>query len=128
MQSYLFQKMVQGWFKEQSSYQEPIEPLNLAKQLRHYSLGGNETGVNPKEYTSCSLRAGGAMDLLLGGCDKTVISLIGRWHSNSMMEYLRQAALPIYKQLSAAMFANSGHRFPTDSLVTVFNFFIRFVL
>ena len=80
----------------------------------------SETGVDPIKFTARSLRAGGAMALLLGGCDKTVISLMGRWHSDSMMEYLHQSALPVYKQLSSAMFANGGHCFPADSFVTVY--------
>ena len=33
------------------------------------------TGVEPKEYTARSFRAGGAMALLLSGCDNTVIKL-----------------------------------------------------
>ena len=98
----------------------PVKTLQVTKVIQHHAgLLRHVTGVNPKEYTARSLRAGGAMALLLGGCDKTVIDLVGRWHSDSMMEYLHQAALPIYKQLSTAMFANGGHSFPPDSLVTV---------
>ena len=75
--------------------------------------------MDPSEYIPRSLRAGGAMALLLGGCDDLVMKFVGCWHSNSMIEYLHQAALPIYKQLSSKMFANCGHSFPANTFVTV---------
>ena len=59
------------------------------------------------------------MALLLGGCNNLVVKLIGRWHSDSMMDYLHQAALLIYKQLSLKMSANGGHSFPANTCVTV---------
>ena len=98
----------------------PVKPSMISDVLcQHATLLQHKTGVDPKEYTPRSLRAGGAMALLLGGCDDLVVKLVGRWHSDSMMEYLHQAALPIYKQLSSKMFANGGHSFPANTFVTV---------
>ena len=98
----------------------PVKPSMISNVLhQHATLLQHETGVDPKEYTPRSLRAGSAMALLLGGCDNLVVKLVGRWHSDSMIEYLHQAALPIYKQLSSKMFANGGHNFPVNTFVTV---------
>ena len=92
----------------------------ISKALRHHAeLLQHKTGVDLSDYTPRSLRAGGAMALLLGGCDDLVVKLVGRWHTDLMMEYLHQAALPIYKQLSSKMFANGGHSFPANTFVTV---------
>ena len=98
----------------------PVKHSQITKVLQtHATLLQHITGVEPKEYTARSLRAGGAMALLLGGCDDTIIKLQCRWHSDSMMEYLHQSALPVFKQLASKMFSNGGHSFPPNSFVTV---------
>ena len=85
----------------------PVKNAQVTKVLQHhFNLLWHETGVDTKEYTACSLRVDGAMALLLGGYNSTVINLIGRWHSGSMITYLHQAALPIYTQISSKMIAN----------------------
>ena len=81
---------------------------------------GTKNGIDPKEYTARSLQAGGAMALLLDGYNNLFVKLIGRWHSDSLMEYLCQAALPIYKQLSLKMFTNGGHNFSANTFVPVY--------
>ena len=48
------------------------------------------TGIAPKNLSACSLQAGGAMALLQGGCDPSVIKLLARWKSDTMMHYLHQ--------------------------------------
>ena len=48
------------------------------------------TGIDPRELSARSLRAGGAMALLSGGCDNDIIKLLSRWKSDAMMDYLHQ--------------------------------------
>ena len=98
----------------------PVKSKTISDVLCHHAtILWHKTGVDPSEYTPCSLRAGGAMALILGGCNNLVVKLVGRWHSDSMMDYLHQAVLPIYKQLSSKVFANVGHGFPSNTFVTV---------
>ena len=98
----------------------PVKHSQITKVLKtQATLLQHITGVEPKEYTARSLRAGGAMALLLGGCDDTIIKLQCWWHGDSMMEYLHQWALPVFKQLTSKMFSNGGHIFPPNSFITV---------
>ncbi len=60
--------------------------------------------ISPKEITSRSLRSGGAMALLCGKVDTTIIKLVGRWRSDAMFEYLHAQALPVVHELAATMF------------------------
>ena len=80
----------------------PVKSKMISNVLCHHAIIlWNKTGVDLSEYTLRSLQAGGAMALVLGGCDDLVVKHVGRWHSDSMMDYLHQATLPIYKQLSS---------------------------
>ena len=75
------------------------------------------TGVAPSEFSARLLRAGGAMALLAGGCNGNIIKLLGRWKSDSMMDYLLEQSLPIAKRLASAMFNNGHHSFlPTETV------------
>ena len=67
-------------------------------------------------------RAGDAMALLLGGCDNLVVKLDGRWHSDSMMVYLHQATLPLYKQLSSEILPMAAIVFLQTHLLLFINF------
>ena len=50
------------------------------------------TGIDPRLLSARSLRPGGATALLCAGVDADVIQLLGRWHSDAMLRYLRAAA------------------------------------
>ena len=98
----------------------PIKTKQVTNIIRiHARVLRSKTGVNPKEYTACSFRSGGAMTLSVGEYDKTVIMLMALWHSNTMLIYLHQSALPIYKKLASTMFNNDHHCFPANYFVHV---------
>ena len=44
-------------------------------------------GLDPKQYSSHSVRIGGSTILLNAGCDPLIIKLLGRWLSNCFEEY-----------------------------------------
>ena len=52
-----------------------------------------------------------AMALMAGKCDDKIIKLLGRWRSNTMMDYcLHEQSLPIFKRLAGVMYTyNNGH-------------------
>ena len=72
------------------------------------------TGIAPKNLSAHSLRAGGAMALLQGGCDPNVIKLLARWKSDTMMRYLQQQSLLVFQNLAAKMFNNRTYMFLPD--------------
>jgi hypothetical protein len=57
----------------------------------------------PNDITAKSLRAGGAMALLLAQVDTDVIRLIGRWRSDEMLRYLHLQAQPVMKNFARRM-------------------------
>ena len=104
----------------------PLKNAQVTKVLQHHAnLLWHENGVDPKEYSTRSLRAGSAMALILGGCDDSIINLVGQWHSVYMIEYLQQATLPIYKQLSSKILDNGGHSSLQIHLLLFINFLIH---
>ena len=75
------------------------------------------TGIAPKNLSAWSLRAGGAMALLQGGFDLSVIKLLACWKSNTIMRYLHQQLLPGFKNLAAKMVNNGTYMFLPDKWV-----------
>jgi hypothetical protein len=65
-------------------------------------------GVDPTNIAARSLRASGAMALLLGGLDPDKIRIVGRWRSDAMFRYLHAHALPLIQDNSRLMF-QGGH-------------------
>ena len=49
---------------------------------------GPQVGFTPDNVSARSVRAGGAMDLIMARVDTDTIRLVGRWHSNAMLRYL----------------------------------------
>merc|ERR1712115_500416 len=64
---------------------------------------GPELGFLPKDISARSLRAAGAMALLLARVDTDIISLIGRWRSDEMLRYLHVQAAPLMAEYSRRM-------------------------
>ena len=93
-----------------------IRATQVTTTLRwHAGLLRATTGIDPKNISARSLRAGGAMALFTGGCDSNQIKLVARWHSDSMMLYLHQTALPVHQRLARLMFNNGRYDFlPSD--------------
>ena len=46
------------------------------------------TRIAPKSHFTCSLCVGGAMALLQGGCNLSIIKLLARWKSDTVRRYL----------------------------------------
>ena len=69
---------------------------------------GDVVGLCPKEVSARSLRASGAMAMLLGGIDGDVIRILGRWHSNTMLCYLHVSAESINHNHARTML-RGGH-------------------
>ena len=96
----------------------PVKASQVTGMIRIYAtVLRSETGIDPAELSARSLRAGGAMALLSGGCDSDIIKLLGRWKSDAMMDYLHQNSLPVFRRLATVMFNNGRHRFlPGESV------------
>jgi len=70
---------------------------------------GDKAGLRPKEISARSLRAGGAMALLLGKVDTDTIKLVGRWRSDAMLVYLHVSARPIMQQHAPIMVQHGAY-------------------
>ena len=69
---------------------------------------GDVVGLRPEEVSARSLRASGAMAMLLGGIDGDVIRILGRWHSDTMLRYLHVSAESINHNHARSMLLD-GH-------------------
>ena len=67
------------------------------------ALIGPRLGFLPSDVSARSARAGGAMALLCGRVDPSIIKLVGRWRSDVMLRYLHLQAMPMMQHLAAAM-------------------------
>jgi hypothetical protein len=65
-------------------------------------------GIDPKNISARSLRAGGAMALLCARVDTDIIHLVGRWRSDEMLRYLHLQAYPLMRTFARRMIA-AGH-------------------
>jgi hypothetical protein len=75
------------------------------------------TGVQAHKISARSLRAGGAMALLCGKVDFDLIRILGRWHSDAMIQYLHMQAQSVMQNFAANMFNNGTHDFLPDEMV-----------
>ena len=81
-----------------------VTPSLITKHLRHtVKFLGTDLGFLPSEVSARSLRAGGAMALLLSDVDTDIIQLLGRWRSDEMFRYLHLNAEPITKDFAQRM-------------------------
>ena len=55
------------------------------------------------DVSARSLRAAGAMALLVAEVDPDIIKILGRWRSNEMFRYLHLSAEPIMKDSASRM-------------------------
>lgn len=77
-------------------------------------LGPSTLGIQPKDITARSLRAGGATALLGANIDPNSIQLLGRWKSDAMMRYLHISATPHTHRYAKAMMT-SGQNPPANT-------------
>ena len=70
---------------------------------RVVATSGAPFGLLAHHVTAKSLRASGAMALLIARVDTDLIQLIGRWKSDTMLRYLHVQALPVMRNHAATM-------------------------
>ena len=91
-----------------------IRATEVTAQLRFAAAACQPTtGLSPADVSARSLRAGGAMALLVGKVDTDTIKLLGRWHSDAMCRYLHQDSLGVMQRLSALMLNHGSYNFLT---------------
>ena len=64
---------------------------------------GPQVGFTPEEISARSMRASGAMDLLMERVKTYTIYLVGRWHSDIILRYLHTTAQTFTEGLAARM-------------------------
>ena len=80
---------------------------------------GPQLGFNTTDVSARSCRAGGAMALLCGRVDTSIIQLVGRWRSDVMLRYLHLQAGALMSDLSATMLqAGAFHLIPGQDVPT----------
>jgi hypothetical protein len=92
-----------------------IKARDVTGVLRHaMTINFHRTGIPASDISALSLRAGGAMAMLVGSIDLTNIRMMGRWHSDAMMRYLHIQAQPIIGNYASIMFNNGAYTFQPD--------------
>jgi hypothetical protein len=79
----------------------------------------HRTGIPTSDISARSLRAEGAMAMLVRSIDLNNIRMLGRWHSDAMMRYLHIQAQPIIGNYSSLMFNNGAYTFQPDKTVPI---------
>ena len=64
---------------------------------------GADLGFLPSDVSARSLRAAGAMALLVAEVDPDIIKILGRWRSEKMFCYLHLSADPIMKDFTSGI-------------------------
>ena len=83
-----------------------VTPTLITRALRSaVTFLGPSLGFLAGEVSARSLRAAGAMALLVADVDPDIIQILGRWRSDEMMRYLHLTAEPIMKDFAKKMLA-----------------------
>ena len=81
-----------------------IRITNITKALiNSVEISGSQVGFKPEYVSAWSMRAGGAMVLLISRFNTDTIRLVGRWRSNIMLRYLHTSAQIFTSGLAARM-------------------------
>ena len=64
---------------------------------------GPQVGFTPEDVSAQSMRAGGAMALLMAPVDTDTIRLVGRWHSDVILRYLHTTVKTFTEGLALRM-------------------------
>jgi hypothetical protein len=97
--------------------------INSAIKAAVIYLGLRKYGFNPDQISSHSLRAGGAMSLHLNNQSSATIRLMGRWTSDTFLDYIHSQIAAFSTGLSTAMstsilFNNIGFQKIANPIVT----------
>lgn len=94
---------------------ESVTPSMITKTLRDaVTYIGADLGFLPSEVSARSLRAAGAMALLVADVDPDIIQLLGRWRSDEMFRYLHLSADSIMKDFARRMLQAEYTMVPTQ--------------
>jgi integrase len=84
---------------------QTVTSQDIIKMLRASAatLKLEKQNINPDLIGAHSLRAGGAMALRLHGYDDTTIQKMGRWTSNTFLQYIHTQIAHLSKDISQKM-------------------------
>jgi hypothetical protein len=77
------------------------------------------TGNKATEISARSLHVGGAMAMFFGKIDVNNIHLMGRWHSDAMMQYRHGQDQPIVGRFAEVMYNNGAYTFQPEETVPI---------
>jgi hypothetical protein len=80
-------------------------------------VGPHTVGLSLTDITARSLRASGAMALLVSKVDTDLIRLLGRWRSDEMLRYLHLQAQPIMQRFARLMVTHGDYHLLPNSNV-----------
>ena len=87
-----------------------ITAIDITKAMRTTVLAhGSQFGLTQSDISARSMRAGGAMVLLLAGVPGDTIKLLGRWKSNAMLAYLHTSAKELTQGYSNRMIQGGNY-------------------
>ena len=90
----------------------PVKASMITHTMRvHDAALESITGIALYNLSACSLQTRGAMALLQGGWDPSLIKLLACWKSDTIMRYLHQQSLLVFQNLAAKMFNNGTYMF-----------------
>ena len=72
---------------------------------------GYKYGIEPMDISARSMRASGAMALLCADVDPVKIRLLGRWKTDTMLQYLHIQAPTLVRGLASGMLAAGDFSF-----------------
>jgi hypothetical protein len=106
------------YFVHDNSQPRSVSSDDITLLLRQAAaLVESKTGIPPSNISAQSLRSGGATALMCARVDNQVIQLMGRWRSDTMLEYLRTQAFHSNGHFSEKMVEHGAYSFqaPTDA-------------
>ena len=83
-------------------------------------FAGTHLGFTHHDVSTISFRAAGAIALLCSGVENDIISLIGRWRSDKMMQYLHMTADPIMRNFSKLMISHGNYNLLPHNEVPIY--------
>jgi hypothetical protein len=87
-----------------------IKAQQITETIRQaMTVNFHNTGIASDEVSACYLRAGGAMALLCGKVDMNLIQILGCWHSDAMIRYLKMQAQPSVQHFTKKMYTNGNY-------------------
>ena len=96
-------------YKENGSW-KLIKSVHITTALRlSVDKIGKKYGLRREDVSARSLRASGAMALLLGGVDANTIKMLGRLRSDEMMRYLHTSARQLVHKHASTMFTSADY-------------------